>query len=536
MKSKEISRGPCPSCGSSDGCLTYDDGHRFCFVCNKLIKDSSVERKSVNEEVEPRVLKGTGFMSAYRGITVETYAKYEVTEMIDKLQYYPYYNANLEQVATKLRYLEKKGFRSVGDISNTLLFGQQVFPPNGKIVTITEGELDSLSVYQMFGSRYPCVSVRSATYADKDCIRNYEYLNSFEEIRVCFDSDEPGDTAARKVAQLFDPGKVKIVTLEKGRDPNDYLQDNKDSKFTSLCWAATYYAPDGIITDVSEFWKIANTQLKESQIDYPWKGLQAKTFGIRTGELVLITAFEGVGKTQIMRELEYHCLKQHDKKDGVGIIHFEEPKHRTVWGMMSRSMHKAIHLPTTEYSKEEFKDSFDDTLGTGRVFIYDHFGSNSIEAVSARVKYFARVLGCRYIFLDHISIMVSDQENNDERRALDEIMTKLRMLVQELDISLVMVSHLNDEGKTRGSRAMQQLSDVWIDLRRDHMNPNPIIRNTTDLFVKKNRFSGFTGPAGSLLFDSETATMTEVDTIVAEEFTNEEPTHEPLDEGVLEDV
>jgi len=27
-------KGPCDSCGSSDGNHTYEDGHSYCFVCN----------------------------------------------------------------------------------------------------------------------------------------------------------------------------------------------------------------------------------------------------------------------------------------------------------------------------------------------------------------------------------------------------------------------------------------------------------------------------------------------------------------------
>jgi twinkle protein len=136
----------------------------------------------------------------------------------------------------------------------------------------------------------------------------------------------------------------------------------------------------------------------------------------------------------------------------------------------------------------------------------------------------AKGLDCKYIFLDHISILVSDQQNGDERKALDEIATKLRTLVQETGIALFMVSHLKRPGGTaheeggmtslsqlRGSAGIGQLSDMVIGLERNGQHEDPIIRNTTTVRVLKNRFSGLTGPACYLYYDKDTGRMLEVD-------------------------
>jgi twinkle protein len=135
----------------------------------------------------------------------------------------------------------------------------------------------------------------------------------------------------------------------------------------------------------------------------------------------------------------------------------------------------------------------------------------------------AKGLECEYIFLDHISIVVSAQENGDERKALDEIMTKLRMLVQETNISLFIVSHLKRPqgggheiggvttlSQLRGSAGIGQLSDIVIGLERDSQAEDPITRNTTQLRVLKNRFSGESGPGSRLLWCKETGRMSEV--------------------------
>ena len=138
----------------------------------------------------------------------------------------------------------------------------------------------------------------------------------------------------------------------------------------------------------------------------------------------------------------------------------------------------------------------------------------------------ARGLGCGFVFLDHVSIIVSSQESGDERKALDEIMTKLRTLVQETGIGLIVVSHLRrPEGKgheegaatslaqLRGSASIAQLSDIVIGLERDGQADDPMVRNTTRIRVLKNRFAGITGPAGEALYDLNTGRMQEYEQV-----------------------
>ena len=93
---------------------------------------------------------------------------------------------------------------------------------------------------------------------------------------------------------------------------------------------------------------------------------------------------------------------------------------------------------------------------------------------------------------------------DDERRAQDYISTRLAMMVEELDFTLFLVSHVNDDGKTRGSRNISKVADLRVDLMRNLQAESEELRNTTFLNISKNRYSGRTGPAGELFFDTET--------------------------------
>jgi twinkle protein len=103
-------------------------------------------------------------------------------------------------------------------------------------------------------------------------------------------------------------------------------------------------------------------------------------------------------------------------------------------------------------------------------------------------------------------------------------MTKLRMLVQETNIALVIVSHLkrpsdkgHEEGavtslaQLRGSGSIAQLSDMVIGLERNGQAEDMRVRNTTKVRVLKSRHSGQTGPACNLLYNRETGRMFEIE-------------------------
>jgi twinkle protein len=177
-------------------------------------------------------------------------------------------------------------------------------------------------------------------------------------------------------------------------------------------------------------------------------------------------------------------------------------------------------VPEVVYSKDEFDSAYEATLGTGRVFLYDSFGSNTVDRIISMVRYLSRSCECKFIILDHISIVVSDHAK-DERKALDEIVTKLKTLTIELDICLLMVSHLSrdksrkppEEGGTinlqdiRGSAGIAQLSNIILALERNTQAEDEIERNTTKVRVIKNRFTGETGVADSLLYSKHTGRL-----------------------------
>ena len=520
---------PCPDCGSSDALSEYDDGHTHCFSC-ATTRFSDQVGVGINQykQTQPRgsmkelaVLSGSEAVAVVeRGITKQTMHYYGAGSDGHKY-YFPYSDKDNKVVACKTRGVEEKTFGVIGDWKDAQLFGQNLFSAGGRAITITEGEFDALAVFQMTGSKYPAVSIRNGAHsALKDCRNAYEYLNSFDKIVLCFDADEQGQQATNQVAELFG-SKVAIFKHKPDfKDACDYLSKGKSKEFIDSWYSAEKFVPDGIIAG-SSLWDEVNAPVEKAEVEYPYEGINSLTYGIRKGELVTVTAGSGLGKSQFLREIVWQILNK--STDNIGLMFLEESVKKTAKSLMSLAVNKTLHLPDTETNDEELREAFDKTMGTDRLYLFDHFGSTSIDNIINRVRYMAKGLDCKYVFVDHVSIIVSAQESGDERKAIDEIMTKLRMLVQETGISLFVVSHLkrpSDRGhedgaatslsQLRGSGSIAQLSDIVIGLERNGQADDPIERNTTHVRVLKNRFSGLTGKGCRLLYNRNTGRMNEM--------------------------
>lgn len=449
-------------------------------------------------------MKGEPVSLPRRNISEETCKKYRIYRDGDELRFH-YFTPDGVLIGAKVRTLSKI-FTYQGE-SDGSFFGQHLFPSTGKRVVITEGELDAASCYEAM-SGWPMVSLPTGAAGAKKAIqKNLQWLQGYEQVVLFFDNDEAGREAAKRCVEVLPPGRA-YTTFAPGdyKDASDLLQSNQPELIRKAIWDARKYQPDGIVEGKS-LRNLVITPNPPHDYNYPYSGIQSKLHGIRHGELVTITAGSGIGKSSLCRDFARQLLQDGAR---VGYLALEESNRRTALGLMSSSVAKALHLG--EHTEAELNEAYDATLKDWELFLFDGFGSFDPDVVYNRIEYLATGLDCKLIFLDHLSILLSGLDG-DERRTIDQTMTRLRSLVERTQIAMFLVCHLSgDDGgtpyeeggrvklnKLRGSRSIAQLSDAVIALERDQQT-----NSETTVRVLKNRYSGEVGVAGNLIYDLET--------------------------------
>ena len=86
----------------------------------------------------------------------------------------------------------------------TMLFGQQICQTGGKFITVTEGECDAMAAYEMMGSKWPVVSVKNGAGGGvRDVKENLEFLESFDNVVICFDNDKAGKGSSAEGCKII---------------------------------------------------------------------------------------------------------------------------------------------------------------------------------------------------------------------------------------------------------------------------------------------------------------------------------------------
>ncbi len=517
----------CDECGSSDANAVYSSETTHCFSCGvtKRLSDEPIEKARTMSEFKPSLIE---YPKSIRGIHENTLRKFNYGVSNGKHITY-YHNSKGEIVAEKYR-TRDKDFSWKGEAKQSTLFGQDLWKPNKKIsITITEGEIDAMSISQMQDNKYPVVSVpNGANAAKKDVKKQLEWLLGFKEVVLCFDNDKAGQAAVDEVACLFPPKFVRIAHLPV-KDANEMLQSGRSYELSNALRDAKPYTPDGILQGVSVIEQLKN---EEEVISYLFPDFLSNTNrmlgGIRTSELMVFTAGTGSGKTTMLKQLQYHYFKETQLNQA--LIHLEEPLKRTAKDLVGISMDVRLHLNDT-VKKEEYLSKAEeifmatDSEGNARINLYDSFGSMDSEDLYNKIRFMVKGLDCKVIWLDHLSILVSGLgQVGDERRAIDSIMHELKSLTVELDCFIGLVVHLNNNTQTpfeeggsitinnlRGSGGIKQLSDSVVAISRNQQAEDEVERNMVKVSILKNRYSGETGVSDVIFYNGFTGKFQEIE-------------------------
>lgn len=523
----------CSACGSSDANAVYTSGTAYCFSCGtwSVCNDISTNSRKANKKMRDDLLNGEYKELKARAIPKAICSQYNyklgVDNKGDTCQIATYYNKDKQPIAQKLRYKDKT-FKFIGEPKEVLLYGQQLFASGGKKLTITEGELDALAVATAFDGKYPVVSIPNGAQAAKKAItKSLEWVTSFEEIYLWFDNDAPGLRAIEEVLDILPIGKVKIIKHETYKDASDVLVNVGKSGVVNTFYNAESYRPDGFINPVD----ILEEVVKPIEWGLPWfyEKLTKVSYGRRYGEIVALGAGVSVGKTDfLMQQIAF------DLQAGYHVSTFmlEQSKIETIQRVAGKLDGTFYHLPDVAYDVEKLKTT---VTNMNNLHVYDNFGKIDWETIKGKIRAAVHSFDCRLFYIDNLTAL--NAHADDERRNLDALMEEIASLAKELNIWILLVSHLNppksgasheaggkvEQGQFTGSRAIMRWASFMLGVERNTLHDDPKERCKGLVRCIKDRFSGkATGQTIGFVYDTETGMTLEADEVKQLEMFDEE--------------
>ena len=559
-----VGREACPKCrangndNSGDNLARYSNGGAYCFACEHWERGDGSVSEQPAKKADFKVYRGQIKSLDHRRIDTKPARVYgyQTAEIKGKDIEIANYFKDGQLVAQHMRGPDKT-FHWVGSPRGCELFGQHLWGNGGKKLVITEGEIDCLSVAQMQDCKWPSVSLpNGAAGAVRDIKNNLEFVNSFEEVILMFDMDEPGQQAAKAVADILPPGKAKIASLPY-KDANECLVQGSSRSIIDAIWQARMYSPDEIL-HVSNIVERSTDVTATKVWPFPFKELTKFLTGQRSGEITLYASGTGSGKSTFLRELAYHHATN---GRSVGMIMLEESPEETMDDMISLILNKPVRKirssrmmnqlleqmgePTIDMdivddlSDDEYADARKSLAETG-IYVYDHLGNKAMANLLARMEYMAVSLGVEVIMLDHITAAAAGLMNTSskdiegggsERLIIDAMMRDMRSLSVRTGVHIDVVSQLKKTDKAfeegsritmqdlRGSGALASVPNTVVALERDRQAPDVRKANTTTVRVLKNRLDGRAGVASAIFFNHESGRMEETEFVVQEDGT-----------------
>tara|TARA_R110001606_G_scaffold100875_2_gene221681 strand:- start:5262 stop:6860 length:1599 start_codon:yes stop_codon:yes gene_type:complete len=519
----EISHQPCPyeDCSSSDAFsynLINKVGH--CHSCNRAYpgRDKKFEwAEGTYPPPPPKVdLRNTkiitGRFNDIRGLDEDVAKLYNIQLQFGEnnvpVRYAFKYPNNV-----KYRGFAEKKFWTKERGSPTDLFGPDFNAGSSKRIYITEGEFDAASLYQVLGKSYPVKSLPSASMSDKFIKNNFDYINSFEMVVYAGElSDAAGKAAAQKLYSIM-PNKFYYVPMSKWKDANEFLMegDSEDLKWAAL--KPQRFSPDNFFVGDIEVEKAITTENPYEYVPTGHTGIDDKMRGLVKGGLTFIKALRGQGKTELVRYFEVALLRQNTR---VAMLHMEEMKSTTYRSMATYEL--GWNVRTKEdavavgYTEEQVIAAAQKMAGGENTVIFEMQSHDDPMQLLEYVRLASTVYGAEFIFIDHVQRLayLSNSGVDAATSTLTTLGSRMAQLAKELNIGVVFISQVNDDGRTKYAASLEEEAICCIKLSRDTESDDEVERNTTHFTVDKNRPFAKLGSAGSVYYDPETTILEEV--------------------------
>ena len=409
------------------------------------------------------------------------------------------YTMSGEPVRWKSREIENKKNQSFNKLSDEekesfkMPFFSHFKSPLCSYLVITEGEFDCLALSQI--GVLNCVSLpNGAQSVEKTFRTHYDFLQQFDVIYIAFDMDVEGEKAATKAQSMLSPEKFRRICFP-CKDANEWIIQNQPvsiDDFVNLM-ANARKVEDSSITNMRDLPDDVFEEI-DLGVSSGWLNVDEMLGGIRTGEVTVVSADTGSGKSTFCINLMKNLADQ-----GYGIwINSYEMDFRTV----TRKFAGLVLQEKLKYRSFTLKErhNYNEYLSKHVCFINRKNDSVNVEILKKQFEAASLVYGIKYILLDHLDYILSKEKKKNPVEGIDEVMREIHTLAMQFKVGVILVVHPTKtlDGKEvtmsdlKGSSSIKQYADnIIIVTRMSRLDSCDNLK--TKIRVFKNRLQGIEG-------------------------------------------
>lgn len=457
------------------------------------IKENKIKYNKPTGKTFPLKERARSYLNNKRKLTNETIDYFKIStgekgeivfphikngEVVNLKHYIPAYNDN-----------KKKMWQE--ENCEPILFNMDNVEGSNYLI-ITEGEIDCMTLFQ-YGFRN-VTSLPSGVKNLKFIENNWDFLNKFNEIYLCLDSDDPGKNAVMSLVARLGNWRCKNVSLPL-KDANECLKNDitKEDIFRCIENAETF-APVEL--------KSAGSYAKEvvDIIEHPERYIGEETGipeltdiirGWRFGEVTLWTGQPASGKSTLLNQVNLF-LARRGHKICIASLELRAARFLT-WAAI-----QCLNSPNPKKSKVvDFFEWID-----SKWFIVDLDDNVKPTKLFDIMEYAAQRFGVKFFTID--SLMKIELDGSDTNKAQTRFMNSILAFAKRLNVHVHLVAHpkklqsdssVPDRSDISGTSNIGNLADNTLSLWRRPVNEalEENISSDAILYIKKHREFGNLG-------------------------------------------